>query len=142
MEKSKWKVRAQLCKTIHVVVEAADYSEARDIVAAFDDHNFDVSDERHVDADILEEIDGPFVSGGWYDLHSVGDVCVFNARYGTVFTEKDIELLSRRLTAVGLKVIRHWNGAGCRQVSFCCSGRTDMRSYARLPESVYADPKE
>lgn len=86
------------------------------------------------------EIEGPFVRGGWYDLHGPGDVIVFSPKSGHRFTQRGIDLLAERLVGVGLTIVARWNGAGCDTVSFRCAGRTGTER--RLPESVYADPPD
>jgi hypothetical protein len=78
-------------------------------------------------AEIMRQLGEPWVrafgGGIWYDMHGPGDVICFERSTGNVFTAEDVQLLRDRLEATGLKVKDSWNGAGCNQVSYRCSGR-------------------
>lgn len=137
--KGKWRVSVTVRSTVEVLVDADSYSEAQSRAAHGVSDEDLVGGTRMVTADVREEVEGPFVRGGWYDLHDVGDIVVFEARYGHRFTAAEIQALRTRLESTGLTVLDRWNGEGCGQVSFKCSGRTDMTRGARLPKSVYAD---
>lgn len=139
--KGEWKVSVSVCRTVEITVIADSWEEANDRAHGLRDDEV-IGGERTVSVDVLRETVGPFVRGGWYDLHDIGDVIVFECRHGHRFTSTEIATLQKRLTATGLEVIDSWNGPGCPSVSFRCLGRTDKRRSARLPESVYLDVEE
>jgi hypothetical protein len=141
LRKGKWRVSVRVFRSAEILVDADSYTEAQALARQVSDEDV-AGGTRTVSVGVNEEIEGPFVRGGWYDLHEVGDVVCFRGRYGHAFTAAEIQVLRTRLETTGLTVREHWNGEGCDRVSFRCSGRTDMNEDARLPESVYEDVKE
>lgn len=81
--------------------------------------------------DNIRALNGPWVSGGWYDLHGPGDVMCFEPALGNKFQEGDRELLERRINDCGYEVVDRWNGTpGTDTVSFKCAKREGTE---RLP---------
>lgn len=108
--------------------EGADYSAAlADAQRLGDRLAAKVGHGATANVSIVRQIGEPwvrtFMQSPWYDLHGTGDVICLKRSLGNAFTKDDVELLKQRLESFGLKVVDHWNGAGCDQVSFRCEGR-------------------
>jgi len=121
VQKRRWRVRVLLQHEFEV--DAVDWIEAHDLAKtqSLPEGSFITRSS----CEVLSQEGEPWASGGWYDLHGPGDVIVIERAHGHCFTARDIELLTRRLTALGLRVLEHWNGEGTRTVTFRCSGRQD-----------------
>lgn len=136
---ARWIVGITVERRYNVEVEAEGYGDARDTAAALP---VDDSIEPSIGVDPLQRLGEPWAeSHGWYDLHGPDDIVVVERSYGHRFDEQDIEILSERLTAIGLKVRDHWNGVGCSQVSFRCSSRRGTRRMSKKHLKVLLAPR-
>lgn len=79
---------------------------------------------------------------GWYDLHGPGKVIVVDRADGNAYTKEDIVILRQRLESIGLTVQDSWNGAGCGQVSFECTGRNGVDQLTTEQLAILLAPRE
>lgn len=135
-DEREWEIEIVDRRSVCVRVQAASYGEARSAGEAAM-----VSGElgRHVN--VMRAHGEPWVTGGWYDLHEVGDVVVCERAYGNGFTEEEVQLLQERLEEMGLTVVESWNGAGSDTVSFRCTGRQRPRPMTKAQQRALCAPR-
>lgn len=122
-----------------IAARANAYKRAEEIAAT-------IPFECDVDVTIEKQLGEPWVlpfgGGPWYDLHGPGDVMVFERSTGNSFTADDVALLKRRIESLGLGVPDSWNGAGCNQVSYRCTGRKGTKQMTKKQTAMLLAPRE
>ena len=143
MAKQKWKVvvKATIRHQLEVVVVAKDWSEARELSFIEARNKLKLPKTASIDGDCIQ-LGEPWVySQGWYDLHGPSNVIVAKRATGNRFTREDIDLLSTRLNKIGFTVVDKWNGVGCPEGSFRCSGREGAKQFTKKQLKEFLSPR-
>lgn len=145
-----WTVEVELyVPRKNIRVKGADYTE---VMCTAQERADEMAKKMHPEATahvrILRQHGEPWVrfymSGGWYDLNDSGsDVIVMDRSTGNAFDAADIKLLKGRLQRVlGVKIVEHWNGEGCNQVSFRARGRGDAEEMTKEQREKITAPRK
>lgn len=139
------KYRVNMTRRVSVrrefVVEAGSETEARQLaekrmalrVEPAPGAELSVSFDSHS----ITQLNGPWVYGGWYDLHGPDEIVVFTPAPGNFWRKGDVPLLRRRLERIGLKIVDSWNGnLNGTSVSFRCKGRKGTKPMTKAQMAV------
>lgn len=135
----RWLVEVKKVTRYEIEVDADGYFEA---MKAARETSSPESAKHHISTDPIRQLGEPWArSQGWYDLHEKDDIVVVETAFGNSFTEADVDLLHKRLVAMGFPPVDSWNGTGCQTVSFRCSGRKGGADFTPEQQAALVAPR-
>jgi hypothetical protein len=126
-----WEVMVEDKRFVRVKVEASSWSDAQ--TQALGAYKADpgrhpalisiAADRTDLYASPIRQHGEPWVSGPdpfYFKKGKPEGVLVFERAYGNKFTQDDLDILLKRCSDLGLKVVKHWNGLGVASFSIEC----------------------